>query len=39
VTLYDDNATTLTPDPLHSLLYDPHPPPALRIAQLAKHSG
>ncbi|WP_319243805.1 M48 family metallopeptidase [uncultured Propionivibrio sp.] len=39
VTLYEDNAATLTPDPLHSLFYDSHPPAALRIAQLAKHSG
>ena len=32
--LYRDNATTLTPDPLHSLFYDSHPPAALRIAHL-----
>ncbi len=32
--LYRDNAATLTPDPLHSLFYDSHPPAALRIAQL-----
>ena len=34
VKLYRDNAATLTPDPLHSLFYDSHPPAALRIAQL-----
>ena len=32
--LYKDNAATLTPDPLHSLFYDAHPPAALRIARL-----
>ena len=35
VKLYEDNATTLTPDPLHSLFYDSHPPAALRIARLS----
>lgn len=34
VKLYRDNASTLTPDPLHSLFYDSHPPAALRIAAL-----
>jgi STE24 endopeptidase len=34
--LYRDNAATLTPDPLHSLVYDSHPPAALRIAHLQK---
>ena len=34
VKLYRDNAATLTPDPLHSLFYDSHPPAALRIAHL-----
>ncbi|GAB3247381.1 M48 family metallopeptidase [Chitinimonas naiadis] len=34
VKLYRDNAATLTPDPLHSLFYDSHPPAALRIAAL-----
>jgi STE24 endopeptidase len=34
VTLYRDNATTLTPDPLHSLFYDSHPPASLRVARL-----
>ena len=36
VKLYEDNAATLTPDPLHSLFYDSHPPAALRIAHLAQ---
>jgi len=34
VKLYQDNAATLTPDPLHSAFYDSHPPAALRIARL-----
>lgn len=34
VKLYEDNASTLTPDPLHSLFYDSHPPAAQRIARL-----
>ena len=34
VKLYEDNASTLTPDPLHSLFYDSHPPAAVRIAHL-----
>jgi STE24 endopeptidase len=34
VKLYEDNATTLTPDPLHSAFYDSHPPAVLRIARL-----
>lgn len=34
VKLYKDNASTLTPDPLHSVFYDSHPPAALRIARL-----
>lgn len=34
VKLYEDNASTLTPDPLHSAFYDSHPPAALRIAKL-----
>ncbi|SDY05465.1 STE24 endopeptidase [Nitrosomonas sp. Nm58] len=36
VKLYQDNAATLTPDPLHSAFYDSHPPAAIRIAQLKK---
>jgi STE24 endopeptidase len=34
VKLYHDNASTLTPDPLHSAFYDSHPPAATRIARL-----
>lgn len=34
VKLYEDNASTLTPDPIHSAFYDSHPPAALRIARL-----
>lgn len=34
VKLYRDNASTLTPDPLHSAFYDSHPPASLRIAHL-----
>ena len=34
VKMYRDNASTLTPDPLHSLFYDSHPPAAIRIARL-----
>ena len=34
VKLYRDNAATLTPDPLHSLFYDSHPPANQRIAHL-----
>ena len=36
VKLYEGNAATLTPDPLHSMFYDSHPPAALRIAALKK---
>ena len=34
VKLYQDNASTLTPDPLYSAFYDSHPPAAVRIARL-----
>lgn len=34
VKLHEDNAATLTPDPLHSAFYDSHPPAVLRIARL-----
>jgi STE24 endopeptidase len=34
VKLYRDNATTLTPDSLHSAFYDSHPPALVRIARL-----
>ena len=34
VKLYQDNAATLTPDPLYSMFYDSHPPAMVRIARL-----
>lgn len=34
VKLYQDNAATLTPDPLYSAFYDSHPPALSRIARL-----
>jgi STE24 endopeptidase len=34
VKLYQDNAATLTPDPLHSAFYDSHPPASIRINRL-----
>ncbi len=34
VKMYEDNASTLTPDPLHSAFYDSHPPATVRIKQL-----
>lgn len=34
VKLYEDNASTLTPDPLHSAFYDSHPPASIRIRHL-----
>lgn len=37
VKLYRENASTLTPDPLHSAFYDSHPPASIRIAKLANH--
>jgi STE24 endopeptidase len=39
VKLYDDNAATLTPDPLHSAYYDSHPPAVLRIQNLKKYGS
>ena len=39
VKLYRDNASTLTPDPLHSAFYDSHPPASIRISRLAKFTG
>jgi len=37
VKLYRDNASTLTPDPLHSAFYDSHPPASIRISKLAAY--
>ncbi|MFL9925500.1 M48 family metallopeptidase [Herbaspirillum lusitanum] len=39
VKLYEDNASTLTPDPLHSAFYDSHPPATLRIGRLTAAYG
>ena len=37
VKMYDDNASTLTPDPVHSTFYDSHPPASIRINHLNQH--
>lgn len=34
VKLYDQNATTLTPDPVYSAVYDSHPPASIRVSRL-----
>jgi STE24 endopeptidase len=34
VNMYRDNASTLTPDPIHSMFYDSHPPATIRINHL-----
>jgi STE24 endopeptidase len=39
VKLYEDNAATLTPDPMHSAFYDSHPPAAVRVARLQALAG
>jgi STE24 endopeptidase len=36
VKLYQDNANTLTPDPLYSLFHDSHPPAPVRIAHISQ---
>ncbi len=36
VKLYQDNASTLTPDPIHSAFYDSHPPASIRVAHIQK---
>lgn len=36
VKLYQDNAKTLTPDPLYATFYESHPPAPMRIAHLQK---
>ncbi len=38
VKLYRDNASTLTPDPLHSAFYDSHPPASIRISKLLAYT-
>ena len=37
VKLYRENASTLTPDPMHSAFYDSHPPALARIGRLMQH--
>jgi STE24 endopeptidase len=39
VKLYRANASTLTPDPIHSAFYDSHPPALVRIARLQSASS
>ena len=39
VKLYQDNAATLTPDPLYSRFYDSHPPALARISHLLAPQG
>ncbi|CAH1386319.1 M48 family metallopeptidase [Candidatus Nitrotoga sp. M5] len=39
VKMYQDNAATLTPDPLYSTFYDSHPPALMRIARLQSLQG
>lgn len=39
VKLYRDNASTLTPDPIHSAFYDSHPPASIRISKLAAYTA
>jgi STE24 endopeptidase len=39
VKLYRDNASTLTPYPLHSAFYDSHPPASIRISKLAAYTS
>ena len=35
VKLYEENASTLTPDPVYSAIHDTHPPAPVRIAHLS----
>lgn len=39
VKLYKENASTLTPDPIHSAVYDSHPPAPVRLAHLQAHGA
>ncbi len=39
VKMYQDNAATLTPDPVYSTFYDTHPPALVRIARLQTLPG
>jgi STE24 endopeptidase len=36
LTLYNDNASTLTPDPLYARFYDSHPPASERLAHIER---
>ena len=38
VKLYEDNASTLTPDPLYTAFYYSHPPTSQRIDRLMRHA-
>jgi STE24 endopeptidase len=38
VKLYQDNASTLTPDPLYSMFHDSHPPAPVRIARITQQT-
>ncbi len=38
VSMYRENASTLTPDPIHSMFYDSHPPASIRINHLETSS-
>ncbi len=38
VKMYEENASTLTPDPVYSSFYDSHPPAPVRIDHLKKQS-
>ena len=35
VKLYEENASTLTPDPIYSAFHDSHPPAPVRVAHLS----
>jgi STE24 endopeptidase len=39
VKLYKENASTLTPDPIHSAVYDSHPPAPVRLAHLQAYGA
>jgi STE24 endopeptidase len=39
VKLYQDNASTLTPDPIYTAFYSSHPPAPLRIANLQRSNN
>jgi STE24 endopeptidase len=39
VKMYEDNASTLTPDPLYSAFYDSHPPASLRVGKLLENGA